>query len=220
MSESDAPFSETLRAANRDVWDAMLSHRFVRDVAEERLPLPVFKRYLVFEHAFVETAIVIFGYALVKAPGIAEQRRLAHVLDALLNEQIAYFERTFAELGMAEREWRDAVLPPAAANLADGMTGFAAHGGYEEVLTAMLAAEWMYWTWCREAAARPSGIPQIRRWVDLHVAEDFADQARWLKDQLDRLGPHLSPRRRAACRRIFRRALELEIDFHHAPYGE
>jgi thiaminase (transcriptional activator TenA) len=218
MSGSDPSFSESLRDANLDVWQAMLAHRFVRDVTEDRLPLPVFRRYLVYEHAFVETAVAIFGYALVKAPGIAEQRKLAKVLDALLNDQLDYFPRAFADLGIAKDERRDAALPPAAAGLADGMIGFAAHGGYEEAMTAMLAAEWMYATWCAVAAATPSRVPQIRDWVDLHTAEDFTAQARWLRAEIDRLGPYLPPHRRAGCRRIFRRALELEMEFHAVPY--
>lgn len=212
-------FSMQLREANQAAWDAMIGHRFVTDIKADRLPEAVFRRYLAFEHRFVETAIVIFGYALVKAPGIAEQRPILRILHALGHDQLDYFSRTFATLGMAESEWRDVRLPPAAAGLRDGMIGFAAHGGYEDVLVGMLAAEWMYWSWCTEAAASPSRQPQLRDWVDLHAAPDFAAQAQWLMAEVDRLCPQLPPYRHQRCFEIFGRALELEIAFHDAPYG-
>jgi thiaminase (transcriptional activator TenA) len=211
--------SDEILQQTRDVWDAMQAHRFVRDIEEDRLDPAVFRRYLAYENAFVETAILIFGYSLVKAPGLEEQRWLIGVLKALSEEQITYFRRAFDSLGMAEAEWRDIAVPPTVAAFRDGMLAIAAHGPYLDGIAAMFAAEWMYWTWCKRAAQRTISDPVLRRWVDLHAAEDFADQARWLRRQIDQAGAELGPRSRARLAGIFRRALELEIDFHTAPYA-
>jgi thiaminase (transcriptional activator TenA) len=99
-----------------------------------------------------------------------------------------------------------------------GMLAVAAHGSYIEGIAAMFAAEWMYWHWCSAVATAPISDPVIRRWVDLHAAEDFAAQARWLKQQIDLVGLTLDDVGRKRVARIFRRALHLEISFHHAPY--
>ena len=99
---SPPPLSDEILARNRDVWEAMQAHRFVRDIEQDRLDPGVFRRYLVYERSFVEAAITIFGHALVKAPGIEQQRWLIGVLHALAHEQIDYFRRAFAEVGMAE----------------------------------------------------------------------------------------------------------------------
>jgi thiaminase/transcriptional activator TenA len=213
------PLSDEILARNQDVWEAMQAHRFVRDIEEDRLDPAVFRRYLAYENAFVETAILIFGYAMVKAPGLDEQRWLIGVLKALSEEQITYFRRAFDALGMAPSEWRDIPMPGAVASFRDGMLAIAAHGPYVDGIAAMFAAEWMYWTWCRRAAGRTIGDPVLRRWVDLHAAEDFADQARWLRRQIDAAGAEMGERSRRRLSGIFRRALELEIDFHTAAYG-
>jgi thiaminase (transcriptional activator TenA) len=212
-------FAEDLRAAADAEWQAMQEHRFVRAIEEDSLDQAVFRRYLVYEHAFVETAVTLFGYALVKAPGLAEARYLIGTLRALVDEQIPYFMNAFDRLGMAEAEWKDVPLPPRAAGLRDGMIGFAAHGGFEEVVAAMLAAEWTYATWCARAAARPIGNPEVKAWVDLHADPAFQDQAGWLIGQIDRRGPDLPAERRRRCIEIFRSALALEIEFHHAPFA-
>jgi thiaminase/transcriptional activator TenA len=213
------PLSDRILADNQDVWEAMQAHRFVRDIEEDRLDPAVFRRYLAYENAFVETAILIFGYAMVKAPGLDEQRWLIGVLKALSEEQIAYFRNAFDELGMPPAEWRDITMPGPVASFRDGMLAIAAHGPYVDGIAAMFAAEWMYWTWCRRAAGRTITDPVLRRWVDLHAHEDFADQARWLRRQIDAAGAEMGERSRRHLSGIFRRALELEIDFHTAAYG-
>ncbi|HEX6119045.1 MAG TPA: TenA family protein [Dongiaceae bacterium] len=212
------PLADEILTQNHDVWDAMQAHRFVRDIETDRLDPAVFRRYLAYEYAFVETAIAIFGYALVKAPGLEEQRWLIGVLEALAEEQIPYFHQAFEALNVPAAEWRDLALPSSVTAFRDGMLAIAAHGTYLDGIAAMFAAEWMYWTWCKRAACRTISDPVLRQWVNLHAAEGFADQARWLRRQIDLHGAELGERSRFRLSAVFRRALELEIDFHTAPY--
>lgn len=210
--------SDEMLAANSDVWEAMQAHRFVQDIENDRLDPGVLRRYLVYEHSFVEAAILIFAHGVVKAPTIAQQRWLIGVLDALANQQIDYFRNAFAELGMAQPDPAQR-LPVAVGAFRDGMLAIAAHGGFVDIVAQMFAAEWMYWTWCTRANARPISDPVLKRWVALHAEEGFAAQARWLKGQLDAAGADMPPAARAQASRVFGRALELEIDFHAAPYA-
>ena len=211
--EQSATLSERIRATNQDVWDAMQAHRFVAAIEAERLSHDAFKAYLIYECDFVETAMLIFGHMLVKAPGLAERRWLAGVLQALAVEQIGYFERTFATLGITPAD-RDRALPPAVLAFRDGMLAIARDGDYLDGVTIMLAAEWMYATWCSRAARGPISDPVLRRWVDLHAEPDFLAQADWLRRQIDAADPALE----AGLSANFRHALDLEIAFHEAPF--
>ena len=83
---------------NADVWEEMQQHRFVTDIEADQLAPAVFRRYLIYENAFVETAISIFGHMLVKSPGLEEQRRITGILRDLSSEQITYFRDTFTAL--------------------------------------------------------------------------------------------------------------------------
>jgi thiaminase/transcriptional activator TenA len=213
-------FSDHLREHAAGSWRRMQEHRFVRAIEEDRLPDAVFRRYLINEHAFVETAIAIFGYALVKAPDMDARRELVRILRGLTEDQIGYFEDAFAKLDMAPESWRGAVLPPAAGMLHDGMLGYAAHGGFAEIVTAMLAAEWTYHTFCERAARRPISDPVLSDWIRLHAEPAFAAQAAWLRDTVDRLAPRLSEAERRRLMDVFATALELEIHFHDAPFEE
>ena len=215
-----AGFCDWLRAENLAVWEAMVSHRFCRDMATDRLPEAAFLRYLRYEHAFVRAAIGIFAFALAKAPTAADQDHLIGVLVGLSGEQESYFRRTFARLSLDPQPLAREALPEAARGLRDGALALAASGGFAEVLAAMLAAEWVYLTWCEQARARGPRREAPADWIRLHVEPAFRGQVEWLRRRLDELGPTLPGARQARCAESFGRVLALEIAFHDAPYAE
>ena len=211
-----ASLSDRMLRENAEVFARMVGHRFVQDIVADRLPAAVFDRYLVIEGAFVDTAIAIFAFATARAEGIATQRGLIAVLDALANEQVRYFDRVLAARGVP-RSTVD-LSAPGVTDFRDGMLRIAQTGGYADIVTAMFAAEWMYWTWCRNAARAHISDPHIRDWVDLHAAPDFESQARWLKSEVDRAGPDLDEAGRVRLVRLFGEVQRLEIAFHDAAY--
>jgi len=209
--------SEQMLDENRDVFEAMVHHRFVEDIKADRLPKEAFERYLVFEGAFVETAIAIFSYATAKAGTIEEKRWLIGVLDALANQQIAYFEKTFAARAIDPARYDTGRADVAA--FREGMLAIARDGGFLDTIAAMFAAEWMYWTWSTEADRTDISDPLLKAWVKLHAEPEFEAQARWLKAVLDEAGETMDPAERKRLSAIFGRAQRLEIDFHEAAYS-
>lgn len=215
----DADFAAWLRARNWTTWRAMVGHRFTRDIAADRLPEPVFLRYLRYEHAFVRAAITIFGHALVKAPTTEDQTRLVAVLHGLATEQEDYFSRTFQLLNADADMIDEVALPAGAAALRDGLLAIAAQGSFAEILAGMLAAEWMCLTWCTEAHAAGPQVPRAAEWIALHVAAPFAAQVAWLRCRVDQLGPPMPETEQGRLAEVFGHVLQLEIAFHDAPYG-
>lgn len=211
-------FHDELRERAVPLWEAMQTHRFVRDIEADRLPRLVFLRYLSFEQGFVETALLIFGHALLKAPDFARRRVLVGILHGLVEEQLPYFHEAFKRLDGTPIPEGD--FPLIVKRFRDDMLAMAERGTYMEILAAMLGAEWMYATWCGRAIQRPISAPELRRWVALHAEERFLHGVSWLKNELD-VALAQSDReavdRAAEC---FRRTLELEIDFHSAAYQD
>jgi thiaminase/transcriptional activator TenA len=216
----DAGFCEWLRVGNQATWQAMVEHRFCRDMAADELPEATFLRYLRYEHAFVRAAIGTFAYALAKAPTAADQDHLIGVLAALAGKQEGYFRRAFARLGVDPDPLSRAELPEAARALRDGVLAIAERGGFAEILSAMLSAEWMYLTWCEKAHAKAPRREAPADWIRLHVEPGFRAQVAWLTQRLEQLGPSLSPTLQTRCAEHFGRVLALEILFHDAPYIE
>ena len=161
MTDDKAPFSENLRAQAQATWDAIVGHRFFREIATDAIADPVFARYLRIEYGFVDAAAVALGYAVAKAPSFRERRRLALGLYGLVTDQEQFFVAAFERVGAPPGERTG--LPPQglSAPLHALFLGVAKAEGYEEILACMLAAEWMYLTWCSSANATPSA--RVRR---------------------------------------------------------
>jgi thiaminase/transcriptional activator TenA len=76
----------------------------------------------------------------------------------------------------------------------------------------------VYCTWgVAHADASPERF-YLAEWVDLHSVPAFESFVAWLRTELDREGPTLSPRREARVARHFRRAVDLEVAFFDAAY--
>ncbi len=212
-------FSERMRAEARGTWNAILGHRFFREVATDAIDDQVFARYLRIEYGFVDTAAQTLGYAIAKAPSFQERRRLGLGLHGLFTDQEQFFIHAFARMGVRAEERTG--LPPQgpALPLHALFLAVAETEGYEEILACILAAEWMYLTWCSTANQSPSSRDYIRDWVALHAGGAFADHVAWVRSEIDDRGPALASSRQARLSALFEKALEAEIAFHDAAYA-
>lgn len=211
-------FSDRLLREHQNGWQAMQQHRFVCEIEQDRLPEEVFNRYLVFEGNFVATAIAIFALGVSKAPDIRQQRWLIGVLNALVDTQIAWFEKV-----LAKREVNPANYPdnlPGVQRFREGMLNVAQRGSYAEIVTLMFGAEWMYYHWCKRVSLKTQSDSDIRHWVEMHAEEEFYQQASWLKAELDRCAAEMSVEEKFALSELYGKVLKWEIDFHTAAYSD
>ncbi|WAT10253.1 TenA family protein [Rouxiella badensis] len=209
-------FTERLLAENQELWQGMQQHRFVTDIEQGALTARVFNQYLVFEGDFVATAIKIFSYAVIKAPEICQQRWLIGVLDALANEQMAYFECVMTKRNISLDGYRRS--SPEVYRFSQGMLRAAETGSYAEILTLMFAAEWMYYHWCARVSQNEIESPDVKDWVAMHAEETFISQANWLKIELDCCAENMPEREKIQLSELYAQVLQWEIDFHSAAY--
>jgi thiaminase (transcriptional activator TenA) len=212
-------FSERMRAHSDRTWNAILGHRFFREIATDAIDDRVFARYLRIEYGFVDTAARALGYAVAKAPSFQERRRLGVGLYGLVTDQERFFADAFERIG-APGDERTGLAPQGPAlPLHTLFLKVAETEGYEEILACTLAAEWMYLTWCSAADQSPSSRGTIRDWVALHAAGAFAEHVAWVRSEIDTRGPTLIETRQARLSALFEEALEGEIAFHDAAYA-
>lgn len=216
MGKSQNSFTDWLLEEHQEVWHAMQYHPFVTGIEEGSLPAKVFNQYLVYEGDFVATAIGIFSYAVIKAPDIRHQRWLIGVLDALANEQIAYFERVMEKRQVTPSDYQRSA--PDVSRFSQGMLRTAQNGSYAEILTLMFGAEWMYYHWCTRVSQSAIADPEVKDWVVMHAEKTFIDQASWLKAELDNCAAPLSEEQRQHLSALYGQVLQWEIDFHSAAF--
>ncbi|MFT4882636.1 MAG: thiaminase/transcriptional activator TenA [Natronomonas sp.] len=223
-------FTDWLRARAEPAWTDAVEHSFVEELGAGTLDEDAFADYLVQDYAFVGELVGTFGYAVGQAPDMAAKRRFVEFLDTVTADENDYFERSFEALDVPADRWQDPTPTETTAAFVDVLGRAAREGGYAETLAVLVPAEWVYETWATTAAERhgdPTADPPSAgmdlpfyygEWVDLHAVPAFVAFVGWLREQLDAVGPDLSPRRQARVERFFRRTVDLEVAFFDAAY--
>jgi thiaminase (transcriptional activator TenA) len=218
MTQGEVTFSEQMRSQTKAAWNVAIGHRFFREVANDTIDDRVFARYLKIEYGFVDCAAAALGYAVAKAPSFRERRHLALGLYGLVTDQEQFFVSAFGRMGISQEQPVGLAPLGLSAPLHDLFLSVANSEGYEEILSCVLAAEWMYLTWCSTAHKTASKRPIIREWVALHAGGAFAEQVAWVRAEIDARALHLTAARKARLGELFEQTLNAEISFHDTAY--
>ena len=212
-------FSDMLRESAEPAWSRATKHRFTRDIANDTVPDQVFVRQLLQSAAIVETLINLVAFAIARAPSLRQSKILAGYLNTLVTDESAFFERTFESLGVGPQERESVELAPVTARLRALMFGTGESGTYEEILTVLLATQWIGLTWAGDVATEEPSRLHLRQWIATRIEPNRHRLLEWLRGELDRAGPDLPDRGRNRLASLFRHTTELEAAFFDAAYA-
>jgi thiaminase/transcriptional activator TenA len=209
-------FTETLRAANEPGWSQAVGHRFVKELFSGAVPDAVMARYLVQDHRFLDSFLILLGAALASADTFEAKLRLGRFIGMVSAEENTYFLRAFAALGVTEdRRAADPDTEPTIGFKAI-MREAAETRSYAAALSVLIVAEWLYLDWASRA---PQPLPDNfvhAEWITLHDNLNFRGFVDFLRVELDRVGPAQAD----LCRDFFHRAVALEFAFFEAAYTD
>jgi thiaminase/transcriptional activator TenA len=214
----ETSFSAWLRERSEPAWTDATRHRFIEELGADTLDDKIFRRYLIQDHAFLETGASVTGYAVGQAHTMDEKARLTDALSVLTGSENEYFERSFDALDVSEADRTDPPLTATTREFQNVMMRAALEGGYEETLTVTLAAEWVYLSWATSIDEQSPSQFYLNEWIKIHATQEFKDYVAWLRKQVDWYGPKLSPHRQDRVDALFRQIVELEASFFDMAY--
>src|SRR5467141_2485809 len=206
-------FTESLRAAGEAGWSHPVQHRFVNELFGGAVPDAVMARYLIQDHRFLDSFLVLLGAALATADTFAVRLRFCRFIGMVSAEENTYFLRAFDDLGVTEtRRAADPDTQPTLGFKAI-MREAADTRSYAAALSVLVVAEWLYLDWASRA---PLPLPNNfvhAEWITLHDNPNFRGFVDFLRTELDRVGPAQTD----LCRDFFARAVALELSFLKPP---
>ena len=99
-------FTETLRTASEAGWLHAVQHRFVNELIAGAVPDAVMARYLIQDHRFLDSFLVLLGAALTSADTFAARLRFGRFIGMVSAEENTYFLRAFKALGVRRDQAR------------------------------------------------------------------------------------------------------------------
>ena len=86
-------FTETMRAASEAGWSHAVQHRFVNELFAGAVPDAVMARYLIQDHRFLDSFLVLLGAALASADTFAARLHFGRFIGMVSAEENTYFLR-------------------------------------------------------------------------------------------------------------------------------
>jgi thiaminase (transcriptional activator TenA) len=209
-------FSETLRAASQPGWSHAVQHRFVKELFAGAVPDAVMARYLIQDHRFLDSFLLLLGAALAGADTFEARLQFGRFIGMASSEENTYFLRAFEALGVTEERRTTDPDTEATGGFKAIMREAAETRNYAVALSVLVVTEWLYLDWASRA---PRPLPQNfvhAEWIGLHDNPTLRGFVDFLRAELDRIGSAQADR----CRDFFGRTVGLELAFFDAAYTD
>lgn len=206
--------TDQLRQAAGDQWDRVINHKFTKDLAAGAIERECLKKYLVQDHRFLDSFVVLLASIVAKARTLQDRIPGCQFLALITGKENTYFERSFEALGVTLEERQSIPDAPCTTGFCELMREVASTGSLAEMLAVIVVCEWSYLSWgelVKDTTVREDFY--CYEWVDLHCGEYFASVIEYLRGLLDKELEYLDEEEKDACQRRFLQTVQLEEDF-------
>jgi thiaminase/transcriptional activator TenA len=156
-------FTETLRTASEPVWSHAVDHRFVQELFIGAVPDAAMANYLIQDHRFLDSFLILLGAALARADTFEARLRFGRFVGMVSAEENTYFLRAFEALGVGEAGRAADPDTQATIGFKAIMREAADTHSYAAALSVLVVAEWLYLDWASRATAAAAEQLRSRR---------------------------------------------------------
>ncbi|MBS1881083.1 MAG: thiaminase II [Actinobacteria bacterium] len=205
-------FSDHLRAAGDELWEAQLNHPFIAGIADGSLSEDRFRTWLRQDYTYLLQYVRVASIGVTRSPDEATMKRFAETAHRVLGMELDLHRGYAAEFGVSTEELEHEEMAPATQAYVDHLLRTGLLGDLAELPAALLPCIWGYFWIGGEIAKRPpSPEPRYARWVELYSSDRFQDVVDWCRELTDRLADEGGPRARQGAERAFLTSCRCEL---------
>jgi len=210
--------SDDLRSGVGPIWESVVTHPFVTEMADGSLDPARFRIYFDQDYLFLRDWSILLSLATAKAPDFDAARELVGFLHLGLGGEEGLFQEAFRERGLSREEVKDLPYLPTTQNYSGYLRTQAYEGTFTEVIATLLAVEWPYLDWAENAekAGMKPGNHYYQTWIDIHTSPGMSGFVSWLRSVVDGSAPTTEQQKK--LQGIFRDVLRYEYQFFDMAY--
>jgi thiaminase/transcriptional activator TenA len=214
----ETAFRDILKHAAQPIWQAILTHPFLKALGEGTLP---HERFLYFIR---QDYLYLFDFARVLCLGGGKAEDLEtlemfakHAANAVAVERVMHtgFMR---QLGLQAEALLECERTPTTQAYTRHLLAVAREGTLGEVVAAVLPCYWVYLEVGRQLAACQPADPTYREWIRAYGSETFAELVQQQLTLVDRLGARAPAHERRDMTRHFIQSSRYEYLFWDDAY--
>jgi thiaminase (transcriptional activator TenA) len=206
-------FSDQLRHAAADLWEAQHEHPFVRGIGDGTLDPQRFRVYMRQDYLFLIDYGRLLALACARAPRLELMERFAELTWSTLRTEMDLHRAYAADWGITRAELERERSQPTTRAYADFLLRTAALGDFAELVAALLPCMWGYSELGRRLAQRQPTEERYARWIAMYSGEEFAKLARWCRELCDEVAADAGKDTRKRMREAFIASSYYELEF-------
>jgi thiaminase (transcriptional activator TenA) len=212
-------FTDELRQAAADLWQAQFEHPFIRGIADGTIDPDRFRFFIRQDYLYLIDYARVFALACARAPRLELMERFAELAQTTLQTEME-LHRAYAEEWGISREQLSAELPgPTTRAYTNFLLRTATLGDFGELVAALLPCLWGYSELGRHLAQGPRPAEErCARWIDMYATEEFAELAAWCRGACDALAADTGPVGRDRMLQAFVTCSRYELEFWDAAW--
>ncbi|HIC94019.1 MAG TPA: thiaminase II [Anaerolineae bacterium] len=196
-------FTDRLWEGIESIYQAILSHPFLKGLADGTLPEDRFRFYVIQDAIYLRD----FAKALAATSSLAPRDEWieflsAHARDVLVAER-ALHEGFFHHWGLTPEQVYATPVAPTNLAYTSYLLRVAHSGNFEEAVAALLPCDWIYVRVGGELEKAGSPNPLYQRWIDTYASEEVWEIVRRMIEIVDAVAEEVAESRRAAMQRHF-----------------
>jgi thiaminase/transcriptional activator TenA len=197
-------FTDDLFLHAKPIWDAQLTHPFVRGLGDGSLAVERFSRWVRQDYLYLKDYARLFSWAVAKADRLESMGWFASVLHLTLNTEMALHREYAQRFGIAPAELESESMWPTTRAYTDFLVRTAADGDMADLVAGLLPCAWGYVYIAQELAkGKPPADQRYADWIAQYVSAEFVAAAEWLKTEMNRLAEGVLPPKRQRLMEIF-----------------
>lgn len=239
--------AESLKRRCAKQWQAILNHRFMREMGNDSLPLDKFVFYLEQDHIFLNSFSDFLLKAKQKSEDAARKQReeeqvgltedhylkLAEWFDSLYHSTVDFemqFQNELLQSLTSEKEiaaGKDGAMAVAATTTTSNYVSFlrktTSSGSLEGMVAAMAPCPWSYLEIAEKLSSKDNGDIRkkvYRKWVQFYASDESQKQVKELKDILGIMYENASKSLQINMQNHFVEACKHEYEFWEMAYNQ
>jgi thiaminase/transcriptional activator TenA len=207
-------FSDELRQAGAEVWEAQHQHPFVRGIGDGTLDPERFRFYVRQDYLFLIDYGRLLALACARAPRLEWMGRFALLAHSTLRTEMDLHRAYAAEWGISDADLERERPGAVTRSYGDFLLRTAVLGDFGELVAGLLPCVWAYSeVGQRLAQGQPPGEERYVRWIEMYAGEEFSDLASWCREVCDDVATGVGEEGRGRMQAVFLASSRYELDF-------
>ena len=219
QSSGVVSFTGDLWAGNRDIYEAILKHPFLRELADGTLKRESFVFYMAQDAQYLTDFARALDITAAKSPKPEWAALLSEHAAETLRHERSLHEGVFADYGITAEQLERMEPSPEAFGYTSYLLATAYSRPFSESISALLPCYWIYWEVGKELKKGGSKNPEYQKWIDSYSSEEYAKSVRSILEIVNETARSSGTEERLRMRRLFRRSARYEWMFWDSAYN-